>query len=96
MATSFFGGAFLGGDFFFSSTPAVKSVDTHDGFDSNKKLYAKQIEQRARLRTQLEEAFERAFGSPQKVRTPVLEVRRPVLPDLPVDDDDEDDWLLLI
>lgn len=96
MATSFFGGAFLGGEFFFSSTPAVKSIDTHDGFDSHKKHYAKQIEQRVRLRTQLEEAFAEAFGTVQKVRTPVLEVRRPALPDLPVDDDDEDDWLLLI
>jgi len=96
VATSFFGSAFLGGEFFFSSAPAVKAVDTHDGFDAHKKHYAKQIEQRVRLRTQLEDAFERAFGSAQKVRAPVLEVRQPALPDLPVDDDDEDDWLLLI
>ena len=77
-------------------TPAVV-VDTHDGFDSERKYYRRRIEARERLRTQIEEAF----GSPKRLAraqqikpaapTPAMLARAP----RHVDDDDED-WLLLI
>ena len=76
---------------------AAVVIDTHDGFDSERKYYRRRIEARERLRTQIEEAF----GSPGRLArapqikpiapTPAMLARAP----RPVDDD-EDDWLLLI
>jgi len=58
---SFFGGEFFGGEFF--SSFVVVSTDTHDGDRELRKKWEKQIEDRVRLRTQLEELM---FG-PQAV-----------------------------
>lgn len=35
-ATSFFGGAFFGGEYFKTPTPTVRTIDTHDGFDNRR------------------------------------------------------------
>ena len=76
---------------------AAVVIDTHDGFDSERKYYRRRIEARERLRTQIEEAF----GSPKRLaRAPQIKPAAPTPAMLaraprPVDDDDED-WLLLI
>lgn len=53
MSGNFFGGRFFGGGFF-----GAIILDTHDGFDSNKKRHKKRIQEREELRTQILEAID--------------------------------------
>ncbi len=53
MSGNFYGGQFYGGGFF-----GAIAVDTHDGFDGNKKRHKKLIQDRLELREQIRFAIE--------------------------------------
>ena len=88
------------GDSWGSISPAVVTIDTHDGFDEKKN---RTREKKERLHNQLEEAFYEAFGGrpvlPQMARNdePLKEFVFPAYRESPVvDDDDEEAAALLL
>lgn len=82
MATHFFGSAFFTGEFFFGQV----LVDTHDGGERKRRREFR--EDKERLHTQLESAFESAFNKSGK---PIL---RPAISS--IEPDDDEDWLILL
>lgn len=68
---SFFNGEFFNGEFFKSGSTPVVTIDTHDGFDSERKHDEAKREARERLREQIATALD----GPQAV-----EVRKALTP----------------
>lgn len=73
MSGNFYGGQFFGGGFF-----GAILLDTHDGFDGNKKRHKKSIEAREELRQQIEYSID---GFPPELVEKLEQVSTPQVED---------------